>query len=333
MQLEGAETHELTDDARVNVLYVDAAARSGSTILARIIGAQPNCMTVGEAVLIWRFGVVGNDKCSCGRNFSACTFWRDVADVAPGLFDPKTGRRYAEFLNTAVLKSRRLPWLWTAAGRERIVRAIPSGLLDDFSRLYHALRTVSGAQLVVDSSKFAVYRFLLGLVPDLNLTSVHLIRDPRAVAFSWQRQNSIVDKDHPDESLRFPRRGVLVAGLDWALQNYSTDVVNGLDDDSHPRLRYEEFVASPQLTIRELVRTTGVLGEGCDDQEEPIMQLPGVHIFGNPGRFRVGSVPIQLDDEWRRQMPSRSRRLVTVVSSPLMARYGYEMRLREPNRS
>src|ERR1700726_3131185 len=44
----------------LNVLYIDSAARSGSTILARAVGAQPQFMTVGEAVLVWRFGVLGN---------------------------------------------------------------------------------------------------------------------------------------------------------------------------------------------------------------------------------------------------------------------------------
>ena len=326
LEESAAANERLTDDVRVNVLLIDGATRSGSTILARILGAQPQCMTVGETVFIWRFGVVGNNKCSCGREFSACTFWQDVADVAPGLFDSKTGRRYTEFMNTAVLKSRRLPWLWTPTGRRQIVKAIPSGLLNDLSRLYHAVRTVSGAKVLVDSSKFAAYRLLLGLVPDLNVTAVHLIRDPRAVAFSWQRQKPVLDEDQSDESLRFIKRSALVAGLDWVLQNYSTDLVNKLDDDLSPRLRYEDFATRPQLTIRELVRATGVLGESFDDQEDPTLQLPEVHIFGNPSRFSTGSVPIRLDDEWRTQMSPQSRLLVTAISSPLMSRYGYGLR-------
>jgi hypothetical protein len=178
----------LNDDARVNVLYIDGAARSGSTILARMVGAQPRFMTVGEAVLLWRFGVVSNGQCSCGQKFSACPFWQEVSDSAPGLFGKQAAQRYADFTTQAVLTSRTTPRLWTRRGRRELVRSVPSGYLDDIARLYRAVRSVSGADVIVDASKFAAYRFLLGLAGDLNVTPVHLTRDPRAVAFSWQRK-------------------------------------------------------------------------------------------------------------------------------------------------
>jgi hypothetical protein len=70
-----------SDDDRLSVLYIDGTARSGSTILARMVGAQSHFMTVGEACLIWRFGVTGNGRCSCGDEFSSCSFWWSFALV------------------------------------------------------------------------------------------------------------------------------------------------------------------------------------------------------------------------------------------------------------
>lgn len=284
-------------------------------------------MTIGEAVLVWRFGVVGDGKCSCGRSFSTCVFWQQVADSAPGLFDAKSVRRYVDFLNSSILQTRRLPSLWTKKGRQQIVDAIPSGFLEDTARLYEAARNAAGAQVVVDSSKFAAYRFLLGLVPDLDVTVVHLIRDPRAVAFSWQRRSEPSQLEQSDESLHFPGRSALVAGLDWVLQNSSTDVINRLDDYAHYRLRYEDFVARPQFTVRQLVEAMDVANDAIGEKE-PTIELPEVHIFGNPSRFKSGAIPIRLDDEWRRQMKPSERTLITALSGPLMLRYGYSLRVR-----
>ena len=322
-------SEQANDDARVNVLFLDGAARSGTTMLARMIGAQPQFMTVGEAVRIWHFGVIGNARCSCGRKFSACTFWREVGDSAPGLYDTNAAGRYVKFLDAFVLKSRSLPWLWTATGRRHLERAIPAGFLEDISRLYHAVRTVSGAKVVVDSSKAAAYRFILGLAPDLNMTAVHLIRDPRAVAFSWQRESALSVFDRSDDSLRFEKRGALVAGVDWVLQNYSTEVVNRLVDNASYRLRYEDLVLRPEPTVQEFVRTTTTalaLGDGSARRQDPTIELPEVHIFGNPIRFTVGPVPIRLDDEWCRAMSPQSRILTTAIASPLISRYGYRFR-------
>jgi Sulfotransferase family len=313
------------DDRRLNILYIDAAARSGSTILARVIGAQPGFMTIGEAVLVWRFGALGDDVCSCGQKFSRCEFWQQVRNAAPGLFDTKVVGPYVEFLNSAVLQSRRLAWLWSEAGRRRMVQAIPPGFLHDLFRLYEAVRTVSGADVIVDSSKFAGYRFLLSLIPDLKLSAIHLIRDPRAVAFSWQRSSTHSPASTDDESLRFNERSTFISALDWFLQNSSTDRLNRVEGRPVHRVRYEDFVARPQSAMYELGGTQLAPGghdaaqSGCVDSVE----LPRVHIFGNPSRFRTGSVPLRLDDEWRRQMPRGQRVTVSVLAAPLLHRYGY----------
>jgi hypothetical protein len=314
------------DTGPVSVVYIEGAARSGSTLLARMTGAQPGFMTVGEAVLIWRFGVLGDGACSCGRNFSSCDFWKHVADSAPGLFERKKSQRYVEFLNTTVLRTRNLPRLWTKAGRRDVARSIPAGLTEDLGRLYGALREVTGARVVVDASKFAAYRFILDLVGGLDVTTIHLIRDPRAVAYSWHRSSTPDVRAPEHESSTFLDRSAFVAGLDWLLQNHSTDVVNDTNTADHFRLRYEDLITRPNQTIREIVAAMSMSDGGVDRVREESVELPEVHIFGNPGRFSVGAVPVRLDDEWQRQMPFRTRACVTGVASPLLTRYGYRRR-------
>jgi hypothetical protein len=44
---------------------------------------------------------------------------------------------------------------------------------------------------------------------------------------------------------------------------------------------------------------------------------------GNPVKFRTGPVQLRLDDEWQTMMDQRHRLLVTGLSWPMIAAYGY----------
>jgi len=57
-------------------------------------------------------------------------------------------------------------------------------------------------------------------------------------------------------------------------------------------------------------------------------EAPFLHnISGNPIRFD-GPAPVLADDEWRAALGRRDRRAVTLVTAPLLWRYGYLRRRR-----
>jgi hypothetical protein len=49
----------------------------------------------------------------------------------------------------------------------------------------------------------------------------------------------------------------------------------------------------------------------------------GHSVAGNPMRFRQGLISLASDDTWKERLPSSDRRLVTALSLPALARYGY----------
>jgi hypothetical protein len=51
----------------------------------------------------------------------------------------------------------------------------------------------------------------------------------------------------------------------------------------------------------------------------------GAHhsVGGNPMRFSRGTVEVRLDDAWRDALPARDRRIVTVLTWPLLVAYRY----------
>ena len=58
--------------------------------------------------------------------------------------------------------------------------------------------------------------------------------------------------------------------------------------------------------------------------DAPDAELAFTHtVAGNPMRFRSGPLRLTVDDAWRRDMPVGQQRLVTGLTAPLLAGYGY----------
>jgi len=309
----------------VRVLYVGGTGRSGSTLLANVLGELPCCVSVGELRFVWERGMLEDRLCGCGVAFSACPFWREVLRVAFDGRTPDPARMSS--IQRQALRGRNLPRL--VATRRRPQRLI-SGLDDlpaALSRLYRAVSTVSGADVVVDSSKLPTFAVLVDSIPDVDLTLLHLVRDPRAAAFSWRRVKA--QPDRRAEGASMERRGVGKSVGLWMAWNLVLEAFWRGRRSRYLRVTYEEFVLRAGAVIGRVGSDLGlppgdpavVVGDGT-------VRLGTSHtVAGNPGRLRSGSVRLALDDEWRAAMPLRDRLAVTIGAAPLMRRYGYPLRI------
>jgi hypothetical protein len=189
-------------------------------------------------------------------------------------------------------------------------------------RLYSAIQRVSGARVIVDSSKFSSYAFLLNRLPSIDLRLVHLARDSRAVAHSWQRQK--VRPEITSHLEYLPRIGAAKVSLEWNLANYVIDLFSKFMAHA-PLLQYEGLARDPALHINRVLREAG-LGEASAlsfiSGSQAMLGTDHV-VAGNPMRFKHGAIELRLDEEWRRKMGTASRRLVTVLTAERLRRYGY----------
>ena len=221
-------------------------------------------------------------------------------------------------------KSRNVPHYTLAAKTGVRTRKINTLLRECgplLERLYRAIQTVSGAEVIVDSSKRLSYAALLGLLPFVDLRVVHLIRDSRAVAYSWGRSK---------ESLAvvggrlMPRMSPAQASYAWSLRNYSYDFLSRFDHLS--RLRYEDFVNDPAFYLAETL-----LRVGFEDQAGSLPMVRGRElslsvdhtVSGNPSRFRTGNVELRSDEEWKVKMRGADKKVVFALTAPLLLKYGY----------
>lgn len=303
------------------LLYIAGWDRSGSTILEQILGQLEGFFTVGELTTLWDAGP--DALCGCGMRISNCETWRSI-------FAEAFGVKLEDFDFTGA-RGRRLNWvrlrhLWLLANPlvRRLMGRSLQPQLQLTEKVYRAVGRVSGARVIVDSSKRPGQAYLLELaglgVPYI----MHLVRDPRGCAYSYQ-----IPKPHPDPKVgRMKTARPSVSSLKWMGANASATALWAGSPQRYLRVRYEDFMAAPEDTIRRILEFVG----------EPVCRLPFLSadsvileprhgVFGNPNRFNTGAIQLKFDERWKFRMKQRDKFLVTALTIPWLRKYGYSLKL------
>jgi len=82
--------------ARRRLLYIGGWGRSGSSVLANVLGSHARIASLGEVRYVWDRGVLEDKRCGCGEPFSACAFWQRVLETAQVGADAKFAAAQAE---------------------------------------------------------------------------------------------------------------------------------------------------------------------------------------------------------------------------------------------
>ena len=324
---------ELTDGpagAAIPVLFIGGSGRSGTTLLERLLGQVPGVTAAGELVHLWQRGVLDDELCGCGQAFSACPFWTEVGKRGYGGWD-RLNTDWVISTRWAVDRTRRVPSLaapWLALpGYRRRMRAWARHL----RQLYAAIAEAGSdrpARLVVDSSKHLSYAALLRHV-GVDLRVVLVIRDPRAVAFSWAKV--AVRPEVADSQEYMPRFGVLKSSAIWVVNTVGYGLLRLLRVPVQV-VRYEDLVADPATQLAALLSFAG-LGVAAPMIVDGVVCLEPDHTAaGNPMRFRTGDLTLRLDTEWQTAMPRTRRLVATALTWPWLLRFGYPLRVTSRDR-
>jgi UDP-N-acetylglucosamine transferase subunit ALG13 len=308
-----------TDPLRI--LYIAGWGRSGSTLLDRMLGQLEGVFSCGELRDIWQRGVVEDRLCGCGEVFSACPVWTKVGEEAFGGWDSldvAEAQRLREKLDRpwsppVVMTSKATPG--SDADVARYVELLTA--------LYHGIQRVTGAKVIVDSSKIPTYALLLRQIPEVDLRVLHLVRDPRGVVFSWQKRVTRADGGGLDQMLRY---GTASASARYVFYNLMAHGMRPLRRTPYRFLRYEDLIAEPEANLRQVFAHAGVATppNALDFLRGHEATLEPNHtVDGNPMRLQQGPIELRIDDGWRTKMPANQRRVVSAITAPLALLYGY----------
>lgn len=303
--------------AAPKVLFIGGYGRSGSTLLDRVLGSTEGFFSAGELRHVFAEGYCENRLCGCGRPFAECPFWTEVTERAFGgaeRLDP----RFLLAVKERVDQYWRVPQIATGlAGRRR--REQLRWYAGRLRRLYEAIASVSGAAVIIDSSKDVSHGYVLGAIePAIDLRVLHLVRDSRAVAHSWQRK-----KFNPGSGEDMQRYSLLRTSAEWVAINGLT-ALQRRTGAPYMWLRYEDFVAGPREQAQRILDFAGESERAVPVGPGGSIELCSSHtVAGNPDRFRSGRTEIRADAEWRERMPAPSRALVTALTLPVLAGHGF----------
>ena len=317
--------------APTKVLSIVGPGRSGTTILANILGEVQGIANAGELRLLWQRGLIEQRPCGCGRPLVGCPVWSAVLNrvVADG-----ANLCTADELATAIsgiirdqrevtIRRNRLRAIrgatggetgWAAMARMRAVTA----------DVCSALAEVIGSPMIVDASKAAHEAALLAAVDRIDHYVLHVVRDPRAVAYSWRRAKPLPISGG---TTTMATRGLLASVGRWTENRLGAELLRRyVPHDRWLFLRYEDFVAAPRISVDRVLAFVGVGTERPFVSDDTVVLGTNHTVSGNPNRFRTGSVRIVEDDEWSARMARRDQMVIEAITMPLLLRYGYPIR-------
>lgn len=304
------------------VLYIGGTGRTGSTTLDQLAGQAPGWFSGGELAYLWSLGIGQDGLCSCGVPVAQCVVWSailaDLGDDVGALAKRMSDER--QRFRSVHLPAMALP------GFTRRRMAQLRDYLDDLERLYCGIAGHTGSRVVVDSSKEPHYSYLLREGTTLPVIFVHLVRDPRAVAYSWQRRKA---ERGLGENRTMEHRGPLLASIFFTVSNVAAELLWWRHRDRYVFLRYEDLVASPTAILDALGQLVGeapgVVGLPADMTLDPERTHTA---WGNPDRIGRTHVVVREDTAWREKLGRGRALLLTVLNLPLLLRYGYPLRSR-----
>ena len=308
----------------VKIVVVTGWDRSGSTLVANALGSLDRSISVGEVVNIWERGILLDRPCACGRQFSLCEFWAPIVRDAFG-DDASSIRARAvetEPVGNLALLRRQFPVhsKWSETRFQRY--------LDALVPLYRSMIEHADADLIVDASKTPWHTAAVLELPnrltstDLDVTVLHVVRDPRAAAFSLRKSVPYDSKGNGE--MMMDRHGTTKATLAWLYRNLLTERVWG-SSNNYVRLRYEDFASNPAHGMNELTAAIGLDGATADAGSNWIRLVPSQShsVSGNPMRFQTGIISVKVDDEWVTGLTPGTKRVVGMSTFGQLRRYGY----------
>lgn len=282
----------------LRVLYVAGFGRSGSTVIEGLLQNRYAATGVGELFFLWGRGALRNELCSCGAHFRDCPFWSEVIRDAFGRVTEYDARVFDREFKRARGRRPQFSSMHDAEQATPLFRQVAEALYASIGR------RIDG-EVLIDSSKYPLFGAWLTQTPGLDVSVLHMFRDPRGVAHSWsllkERPESVGDQDYMSVS-----RSALTSIWRWKWFNHWSDELRDRYGLRNALVSYERFCDQPEAHLEALAAV-------LDLQPRLRSKTEWHSVSGNPLRFESGALSIRKDERWRKEMDPVAQRVTMLL--------------------
>ncbi len=306
------------------VVYIVGSPRGGTGILGRVLSTINSTTHGGELRRLWERGLRSGVTCDCGRTHRDCPIWSKLLVPGASYLEPNLDELAS--IQRAAAPASRTWWHALKVLYRRSASQTSSAegrYLGFYSDLYKAIARVSGSRVIIDNSKHPVDAALLARAPDLDVTCVQIVRDPRGVVFSRHTRAFPDDPhgSHPIEALK--------TAAYWMIRHLTFDAIRRrYGTERSLVVIYEELMEDPNSAVRRTSRLLGQSPPSAQLRPDHPLAMPEVHgpDAGRKQRFANTDVVLTKDERWRSALHPFDKALVTLLTLPLLVRYGYPIR-------
>jgi hypothetical protein len=311
---------------KINLIDIASIGRSGTTLFESMLGAHSDVATSGE-VQLWPHEIMegGVLPTGSGEYVQNCSFWQEMRRRVAPLQQPAPQIHHFRETHNAgrTLRLSRLQDFSPGPLPERTEAKIQQYAENNY-RLFKTFldlveeRTGSRPTWVVDASKDPFRLLWLARSGLFNIKVFHMVKDPRGFIFSVTKQ--WIREEVPFQNIRrlyYTSR----QSLAWVIRNhlYARLAQHHIADADYMLVQYEQLATDPYAVFQQACDLIG-----CAYEPEAVDNFRDGSPFamaGNP--MRQDDRPIQLDERWKKQLPSSSRLLAQLITSVNKHRFGY----------
>lgn len=310
---------ELSKSKRL--IYIGGSGRSGSTLLDMLLSNHPDIQSVGEIHRLNLYARDINERCTCGESILDCSFWQKVEKefckingLAYGhgkylkncemMIRPSDLSSIERTLENILLIFLPLPQIYNTLIFKISQNHYNS--VENSLKWYDAIRNVSNATTIVDSTKDPRRMKMLYLADPEIFHLIYMIRDGRAVTASAMKRE------------RIP---MLNAAKTWVNSHRRFQLaMSGIPSNKIIKVQYEKMCNKPDA---EFDRISDFLRISPNFGSFEIIKTKSHNIGGNPMRFRKSETTIKLDNKWMTQLSENDLGEFERVAGRMNRKLGY----------
>jgi len=282
----------------VKIVYVLGRSHIGSAYIEHAIAQKSGIVHLGE-VQLWPICHADDHMCSCGKAKTECSFWVPVIE---GLENPeKTERAFLRTMKRSYLTSPLLPGF--------LKKLLFPGVSKHLLEFYDRIRSTSGRDVMLDSSRNPAYGASLSQTPGLNVVFIHVVRHPLSEVYACKRQRM------ESSEAAFPNAGKSLArvALEWSITNLLCEFAKIRNPLKSSYLRYENL-ADP--SSQDMVLHQVELAKGGEDHP-PLSHM----MSDNSGITSWDEEEFAFEDEWKTGLSWFEKLFYGALTYPLFAFY------------